>query len=129
MFHKIILSFFLLLLCSMTVVAQNSSKSKSKDRFREKDDRKYPVRIENAKELNSKVTDYAPMFYDGGVMFVSDRPTKGSTGKFHQVFYSPFDVIGLPSTPDLFEFNVNKKSEFHEGPMTFSRDYKKAYIK
>lgn len=128
MFHKIIVSFFLLLFCSLTVFAQNSSKSKSKDRFREKDDRKYPVRIENAKELNSKGTDYAPMFYDGGIMFVSDRPTKGSSGKYHQVFYSPFDVIGLPSTPDLFEFNVNKKSEFHEGPMTFSRDFKKAYI-
>ena len=128
MFQKIIFSFSLLLLCSLTVFAQNSSKSKSKDRYREKDDRRYPVRVENAKELNSADTDYAPMFYDGGIMFVSSRPSRGATAKFHEVYFSPFDVIGQPSTPSLFEFNVDKKSEFHEGPMTFSRDFKRALI-
>lgn len=118
----------MLLFCSLTVAAQNSSKSKSKDRFREKDDRRYPVRVENAKDLNSKASDYAPMYYDGGIMFITGRLTKGGSGKFQQVYYSPFDMIGQPSTPDLFEFNVNKKSEFHEGPMTFSRNFKKAFI-
>lgn len=128
MFQKLIVGFFLLLFCSLTVVAQNSSKSKSKDRFREKDDRRYPVRFENATVLNSKESDYAPIYYDGGIMFISGRPTKGGSGKFQQVFYSPFDVIGFASTPELFEFNADKKSEFHEGPMAFSRDFKRAFI-
>jgi outer membrane protein OmpA-like peptidoglycan-associated protein len=128
MLKKLILAFPLLLLLALNATAQNSSKSKSKDRFREKDDRRYPVRTENAKDLNSGDTDYAPMFYDGGIMFISSRSARGATRNFHEVYFSPFDVIGLPSTPTRFEFNVNKKSEFHEGPMSFSRDFKRAFI-
>ena len=76
MLRKLILLLPLLLLL-LSAAAQSSSKSKSKDRFREKDDRRFPVRLENAKDLNLPGTDYAPMYYDNSILFVSARGKKG----------------------------------------------------
>lgn len=131
---KIILT-LCLFLAALAALAQGSgsSKSKSKDRYREKDDRRYPIRIENVKDLNLPGTDYAPAYYDNGIMFVSARgkkaPRSEKTGEVFEAHYlSTFDRLGALTPPVKFEFNANKKSEFHEGPVTFTRDHKIAYV-
>jgi outer membrane protein OmpA-like peptidoglycan-associated protein len=132
--NKLILLCSLLLL-SLSLAAQGSgsSKSKSKDRFREKDDRRYPVRIENAKELNQTGSDYAPIYFDNGIMFVSARGKKGprseGSGEVYDAHYlSSFDRLGALVSPQTFEFNASKKSDFHEGPVAFTRDFKTAFV-
>ncbi|MDX1913349.1 MAG: OmpA family protein [Saprospiraceae bacterium] len=133
--RKLILLLPILVLFTLSAYSQGSgtSKSKSKDRFREKDDRRYPVRLENAKELNQAGTDYAPIYYDNGILFVSARGKKGPrserTGETYEAhFLSTFDRLGALIAPAKFEFNAGKKSDFHEGPTAFTRDFKKAYV-
>ncbi|MFN0213787.1 MAG: OmpA family protein [Saprospiraceae bacterium] len=134
MFRKLILMLpLLLLVLAVSAQGSGSSKTKSKDRFREKDDRRYPVRLENIKALNLPGTDYAPMYYDNGIMFVSARGKKGPrserTGEaFEAHFLSTFDRLGALVDPTKFEFNTSKKSNFHEGPATFTRDFKIAFV-
>ncbi|MCB0529389.1 MAG: OmpA family protein [Saprospiraceae bacterium] len=134
MFRKLILLLPLLLLASAaTLSAQQSSKSKSKDRFREKDDRRYPVRIINADEINQEGSDYAPAYYKEGIMFVSSREKNGprdpkTNQTYSELYYAFFDYNGDPSFPQKFEFNEMKKSSYHEGPVCFSRDNKVAFI-
>lgn len=134
MLRKLILAFPLLLL-TLALAAQGSgtSKSKSKDRFREKDDRRYPVRLENVKTLNLPGTDYAPAYYDNGILFVSARGKKGPhsdrTGEVFEAHYlSGFDQLGALLDPIQFKFNASKKSDFHEGPVAFTRDFKTAFV-
>lgn len=134
MLRKLILLFPLLLLIAVAnLSAQQSSKSKSKDRFREKDDRRYPVRVLNADEINEAGSDYAPAYYKEGIMFVSSRAKNGprdpkSGETYSELFYAFLDYNGDPSFPQKFEFNELKKSSFHEGPVCFSRDNKTAYM-
>lgn len=125
----------ILLLGTLTLAAQGSgsSKSKSKDRFREKDDRRYPVKIENPANLNQSGTDYAPVLYDNGILFVSARGKKGPksdrTGETFEAHYlSTFDRAGNLVAATKFEFNASKKSDFHEGPVAFTRDFKTAFV-
>ncbi len=135
MLRKLILILPLLLLV-LTVSAQGSgtSKSKSKDRFREKDDRRYPVRLENIKALNLEGTDYAPMYYDNGILFVSARGKTGPRSErtkesFEAHYLSTFDRLGALIPPkEKFEFNTSKKSNFHEGPVAFTRDFGTAFV-
>lgn len=134
MYRKLILIFPLLFLAlALAAQGSGSSKSKSKDRFREKDDRRFPVRLENAKDLNMTGTDYAPTYYDNGILFVSARGKKGprseKTGEvFETHFLSNFDRLGALVEPTKFNFNESKKSDFHEGPVAFTRDYKTAFV-
>lgn len=132
---KTIIRLFALLFClapSFLLVAQSSSKSKSKDRDREKDDRKFPVVLENSVSINSVGTDFAPAYYENGIMFVSARGKIGPRDErgepFSGFFFSPFDPNGDPSSPSRFEFDSRKKSPLHEGPLCFTRDFKTAFI-
>jgi outer membrane protein OmpA-like peptidoglycan-associated protein len=134
MLRKLILTLPLILLTlALTAQGKGTSKSKSKDRFREKDDRQYPIRLENVKQLNFTGTDYAPVFYDNGILFVSARGKKGPkserTGEVYEAHYlSTFDQLGALLEPTKFEFNSSKKSDFHEGPVAFTRDHKVAFV-
>ena len=115
------------LLVVLSLSAQQSSKSKSKDRFREKDDPANVVRVENCRFLNSPGTDYSPVYYKNGLVFVTSRSKNGpqdkkSGGAFSEIFFAPFDPNGEPIAPGNFSLEVN--SALHEGPVSFSRDYK-----
>lgn len=131
MIRKILLP--LLILCATLVAAQSTSKSKSKERFREKDDRRFPVRVDNLNTINLPGTDYAPAFYDNGIIFVSARAKRGpkdeATGEpFLDHYLSTFDALGKLIPPQKLEFNILKKSDFNEGSVCVSRDYQTAYI-
>jgi outer membrane protein OmpA-like peptidoglycan-associated protein len=129
---RLLLPFFLLSL-AFGAVAQTSSKSKSKDRFREKDDRRYPIRLDNATALNQAGTDYLPAYYDNGIVFVTARAKKGprdesSKEPFTEHFFSAFDALGKLLPPEKFHFNQLKRTDFNEGAVTFTRDHKLALI-
>jgi outer membrane protein OmpA-like peptidoglycan-associated protein len=123
----------LLLLAAGAASAQTSSKSKSKERFREKDERRFPVSIDNIRDLNQKGRDFGPAYYKDGVVFVSGRGERGPrderTGDpFMEHYYSTADRLGKLIPPSRFLFNEDKKSNFHEGPVTFTRDFKTAFV-
>lgn len=133
MFRKLILLFPLLLLTSaMTLLAQQSSKSKSKDRFREKDDMRYPARVLNANEINQEGTDYAPTYFKQGIVFVSSRAKSGPRDQkgetFAELYYAFFNYNGEPSFPQKVAFTTEKRSNFSDGPVCFTRDNKIAYL-
>lgn len=123
--------FFTLALFSLAVAplaAQQSSKSKSKDRFREKTNPSNVVRVRNVREINSAGSDYSPAFYKDGIVFVSSRQKNGAHDKktqetFFELYFSPFDATEerWPSLPYKFSLEIN--SALHEGPVTFNRDY------
>lgn len=135
MLRKLILLFPLLflLLTATALSAQQSSKSKSKDRFREKDDRRYPVRIWNADRINEEGSDFAPSYFKEGIVFVSSRAKNGprdpKTGEtYAELYYAFFNANGEPIFPQKYAFTTEKRSNFHDGPACFTRDNKTAYL-
>jgi outer membrane protein OmpA-like peptidoglycan-associated protein len=128
---KKFLLFWLFALSVIPVVAQQSGKSKSRERNREKDGVPQVVRIQNAKFLNSPNTDYGPTYYQNGLVYVSSRQKSGPVDAktketFHQLYFAPFDPNGDPANPQSFSLEIN--SGLHEGPVTFSRDFKTMYF-
>ncbi|MBV6440673.1 MAG: hypothetical protein DYG98_12420 [Haliscomenobacteraceae bacterium CHB4] len=133
MLRKLILFFPLLLIASaISLTAQQSSKSKSKDRFREKDGIRYPVRVQNANEINLDGTDYAPAYFKQGIVFVSSRAKSGPRDQkgetFAELYYAFFNYNGEPSFPQKVAFTTEKRSNFHDGPVCFTRDNKTAFL-
>lgn len=113
------------------MLAQQSGKSKSKERNREKDGSPQVVRVQNAKFLNSPNTDYGPAYYQNGLVYVSSRQKSGPVDAktketFHQLYFAPFDPNGDPANPQSFSLEIN--SGLHEGPVSFSRDFKTMYF-
>lgn len=126
---RTLILFPLLFLTITATMAQNSSKSKSKDRFREKDDPENPVTMLNVITVNSAETDFAPAYYENGIVFVSNKDPKRGRQKngdpYFDLYFAPFDPNGNPATPQTFSLNLN--STKNEGPVTFSRDFKTIY--
>lgn len=134
MLRKLILLLPLLMLAFVPALsAQQSSKSKSKDRFREKDDSRYPVRIYNSNEINLDGTDFAPTYFKEGIVFVSSRAKNGprdpkSGETYAELYYAFFNYNGEPSFPQKVAFTIEKRSNFHDGPVCFTRDNKTAFL-
>lgn len=122
----------LILLCPLLLIfaaaqSQNSAKAKSKDRFREKDDPNNPTVIYNEVAANSKETEFAPAFYENGVVFVSNRKAKGprdrKTGEaYFDLWFAPYDPNNKLTPPSTFPLEVSTSK--NEGPVAFSRDFK-----
>jgi outer membrane protein OmpA-like peptidoglycan-associated protein/tetratricopeptide (TPR) repeat protein len=93
--------------------------------------RKYNVA--NADNLNSANSEFSPVFFKNGIMFASDRRTKGEFNKTYgwtgadylNVFFADAhlqsDTTFTFSDPKLFSGNVNEP--FHDGPASFNKDY------
>lgn len=123
----LIILFILLIFSSAPLWAQQSSKSKSKERFREKEAAGGQVDIQNVTRLNSKSRDYGPVFYRNGLVFASNYKKNGAqnqrTGEtFSELYFAPFDPNGIPANRQMFSIDINSK--LNEGPATFSRDNK-----
>ncbi|HRI60918.1 MAG TPA: OmpA family protein [Saprospiraceae bacterium] len=125
--------FYTCLLFLGDVSAQQSSKSKSKDRFRERNDGSMPVRITNAGAINQGGADYAPAFYKDGVVFVSGRATTGPrdprTGEAPaELYYAFFNHNGEPEFPQKMALITEKESRLNDGPVCFSHDNKTVFL-
>lgn len=117
----------------VSALAQQSSKSKSKDRFREKNDlRDGVIEAHNVIQVNKDGTDYAPTYYDGGIVFVSSREKNGprdpSTNETYAKWYfAPFDPNGYPTKASEIELEVTKRSDLQDGPVCFNQARNEMY--
>lgn len=105
-----------------------SAQNGAKDRFR---NQRNKVREHNTRDINSDLSDYSPAYYRSGLVFVSNRQKSGpqdrtTKGTFHELYFSALDVTGEPTPPQKFSLEIN--SALHEGPTTFSRDFKTMFF-
>jgi outer membrane protein OmpA-like peptidoglycan-associated protein len=134
MLRKLILLLPLLLfIVAADLAAQQSAKSKSKDRFREKDDRRYPVSVLNADEINAAGSDFAPTYFKDGIVFISSRAKNGprdprTDETYAESYYAFFNYNGEPSFPQKYPFAREKRSDYHDGPLCVTRDEKTAFL-
>ncbi|MFN3848458.1 MAG: carboxypeptidase regulatory-like domain-containing protein [Spirosomataceae bacterium] len=123
-------------------------------------------RVEYVHPLNSRQSDFSPMYYQGGLVFVSSRDESGAIKRVFMQNQTPFlDLYFFPDTSELRkdnfiamkqagaigggnasfggsekleasaaeekplskieQFSRTLNSKYHEGPVTFFKDYKK----
>ncbi|MCX6276337.1 MAG: OmpA family protein [Bacteroidetes bacterium] len=90
-----------------------------------KDSAKYSLEAVN---INTGQTNFSPIAYKDGIVFVSDRSTESAarkmyawTGKpFLDLYYSKKDKTGSWSIPEALKGDVN--GVYHEGPAAFGND-------
>ncbi|MEQ1746742.1 MAG: carboxypeptidase regulatory-like domain-containing protein [Saprospiraceae bacterium] len=125
MTHKylILLTTAFLLLTLPDAIAQQSAKSKSKDRFREKDMVR-PTLVRNAAEINGPGIDYSPVYHKDGIVFVSNSseagPNPTADRRNFDLYTALLDANGEPMVRTPFSEELN--STLNEGQATFSRD-------
>ncbi|MCC6461657.1 MAG: OmpA family protein [Saprospiraceae bacterium] len=129
--YVILLSPLLFLLTIQPALAQQSSKSKSKDRFREKNIVRPPL-LRNAASLNGPGIDYCPAYYDAGIVYASNSSKVGPADKRYldrssfDIFYAPLDANEEPMVRAPFSEEIN--SSLNEGQVCFSRDDKTIFF-
>ncbi len=83
----------------------------------------------NKLNINSDQSDFAPAFYQDGLVFVSSRETKTKKKfawdqtPFLDLFYSRLQDDGSLGAPQRFSDKINSK--YHEGPVAFYQDGQK----
>ncbi len=111
--------------------AQQSSKSKSKDRYREKDITRPPL-IRNAAEINGPGIDYSPAYYDDGIVYASNSGRSGPADRRYidrpsfDMYFALLDANQEPMVRSSFSDEIN--SSLNEGQATFSRDGKTIFF-
>ena len=111
--------------------AQQSSKSKSKDRYREKDITRPPL-IRNAAEINGPGIDYSPAYYDDGIVYASNSGRTGPADRRYidrpsfDMYFALLDANQEPMVRSSFSDEIN--SSLNEGQATFSRDGKTIFF-
>lgn len=118
--------FCFLLLSIGSISAQQSSKSKSKDRFRERNVGGSALRISNMGAINQAGADYAPAFYKDGIVFVSGRTSAEQSNA--ALYFAYLDYNGEPDFPQKMTIGTDKKANSNNGPVCFSRDNQTAFI-
>lgn len=124
----LILTSLLFLLTTINLSAQQSNKSKSKDRFREKS---LPgsVDVRNAASINGPGSDYAPAFMGNDyLVFISNSGRTGPlAGKKYfdkesfDIFSTPLDANKEPTIRGDFG-SEELVSTLNEGPLCFSKN-------
>ena len=93
------------------------------------------VEVRNERAINTKHLDFSPSFYKGSVVFVSTRSAnvldkmedKWIKDNFMSLFVaSKEEDEGLLSNAEVFALSLN--TDFHEGPVTFSRTGRKIFF-
>jgi outer membrane protein OmpA-like peptidoglycan-associated protein len=90
-----------------------------------------------AASLNSGHSDFSPVFYEKGLLFASDRSNRTGKGSYLWtgnsyigLFYTEPNKAGNYSTgftkPKLVKGLFN--SGYHNGPITFDKDFNKAFV-
>lgn len=90
------------------------------------------VTVENEVILNTGKFDFSPAYYKRGLVFVSTRNKLGTkrdrwlNDNFMDLYYAPLMAGNELDKPVLFSKELN--TDFHEGPMVFSKDEKHLYF-
>ncbi len=95
--------------------------------------------IKNITELNSKYSDFAPVFYRDGIVFTSDRQTNPLL-KNQTYGWTNFSYLNLYYTipeyykvfwngvPEPHEMSKDFNQSYHDGPASFSEDNRWIYV-
>jgi outer membrane protein OmpA-like peptidoglycan-associated protein/Tol biopolymer transport system component len=104
--------------------------------FLSREDKVEFFEIANLKGLNSQYSDFSPVVFEDGIVFTSDRSQGvgtrlyGWTGAFYLDLYKAkmpdFADPEKELSAELLSTNLNMA--FHDGPATFSPDFKKVYF-
>ncbi len=91
--------------------------------------------------FNTKLDDFGPAIYKNGLVFASERDEGSWKKRTHTWTGNPFLELFMTEVDTLdadnFEFTYEKKpskfegklnSKYHDGPICFSRDYKKVFF-
>ena len=89
------------------------------------------VVIMNLAQINSEKDDYAPAFYEEGIVYPSSRRKNGPIDKatgdtYYDLYYAPLETAGMKTRPQNFSLNLN--SQTHEGPLSFNAQRNKVYF-
>ncbi|MBA3899705.1 MAG: OmpA family protein [Bacteroidetes bacterium] len=86
-----------------------------------------PIEIESEHGLNSKQSDFCPVFYKDGIVFASDRVPEEKTGisgwtgnPYLSLYYIEKNNGQWQEANELEHENIN--TDFHNGPAVFSTD-------
>lgn len=91
----------------------------------------------NAEAINSRFSDFSPVYSNDGIIFTSDRMARsgekrfGWTGAyFLDLFFAQMnkntDGILMPGSPSVYSAKFNQP--YHDGPASFSSDFKTIYF-
>jgi tetratricopeptide (TPR) repeat protein len=76
--------------------------------------------------INTVYNEFSPVFYNDGLIFISDRPRakvtnsdKGKNSGYSKWYYSASDESGRLGDPVQFNRKQNIKTRFNEGPIVF----------
>lgn len=130
MIQKLILFSIIVLLSflSLSVQAQESSKSKSASKLYERGNK--TILVNNASRLNTKGLETSPSFYNNGLLFVGEKkngPIDRKTGtRYFDLYYSEIDKNGNPLPSDRFSKFIN--SPYNEGAACFNNNQDVIYF-
>ncbi|MEQ6117980.1 OmpA family protein [Reichenbachiella sp. MALMAid0571] len=82
-------------------------------------------------DFNSKKSEFAPAYFDEGIVFVSSRASKKPFQRVNRRSYDPYLDLYYINTGNndskVSQFNEREKNKFHEGPLVFFDDQKQSY--
>lgn len=130
-FTRLTALMFLLLVATLPLQAQKTSKSKAADKLYEKGTVPRNVEVKNTNQINTEHLEFSPTYYSTGIVYVSSRQSKGPVDKkigetFFQLYYADTDRNGMPLKGESFSSTVN--SQLHEGPVSFNEKGTKMYF-
>ena len=86
-------------------------------------------------EINSPLSDFAPMYYKDAIVFTSSRAPESSEDAEYSWNKQPYLSIltakrdtTTGELKDVQKLHSNIQSSFHEGTLTYSSDYKTVYF-
>ncbi|MBL7774757.1 MAG: PD40 domain-containing protein, partial [Saprospiraceae bacterium] len=129
--YLILLLPLLFLLDAPAALGQQSSKSKSKDRYREKEVVQPPT-VRNCAEINGPGTDFSPIYYDDGIVYLSNSSKTGPADRKYldrptfDMYFALLDANQEPMVRSPFSEEIN--SNLNEGQATFSPDGKTIFF-
>ncbi len=84
----------------------------------------FNIKITSAKKINTKENEYAPVYFNEGIMFVSSRKRpdalrdKRHNEPTHDIYFAAFDKDRMPNNARMESEAIN--SVRHEGPVSIS---------
>lgn len=128
--NKILIAALLFACCFGNISAQESGKSKSSTKNYEKaGDKRNDVELWNCSNINTPRNDFAPAFYQYGIVFASSEKNGQIDAKtderFFQLYYAETDRNHIPMSPRLYSLEAN--TPYHEGGSSYDKKWNTMY--
>jgi outer membrane protein OmpA-like peptidoglycan-associated protein len=89
------------------------------------------IEVASLEKINTKSIEFSPVYYQNGIVFVEARERNSildpKTGQpYFDLMYADLYPDGMAENPVFFSPNI--RTQYHEGPCTFSRDYNEIFF-